>query len=87
MSDSALTYIQSALKLLKVHYQLVVLPLLILLLLFVVFFNIPYAKSDFQILNILLQYIRWGVLFITNFIIFITITLILRDKIYSTQEL
>ncbi len=62
------------------------LPIIIFLLL-VTLFKILYTQSENEVISILYNCIRWGVLFVANFIIFIAITLILRDKIYSLQDL
>lgn len=60
---------------------------LFLLLVLVALLNIPYLQGDNDMFNILFHYIRWGILFVANFTIFTTITIILKDKIYSAPKL
>ena len=67
----------------NVQYNLPIISMLLL----VTILKILHAQSDNEIISILFRCIRWGVLFIINFIIFIAITLILKDKIYSAEEI
>ena len=60
---------------------------LILIVVLVALLNIPHLQGDNEIFNILFYYIRRGILFVMNFIIFTTITIILDDKIYSAHKL
>ena len=59
---------------------------IVLYLVLVTLFKILYTQSDNEMIIILFNCIWWGVLFVANFIIFIAITLILKDRVYIAEE-
>ena len=61
------------------------LPLLSILVL-VSLVSLPFAKSNSEFLNAMFHYIRICISYVINFIVFIAVTLILKNKIYNQQE-